>query len=134
MQKFKNYTQKKICQKKKTEKQAKMLESPMQWAPESLASTEIQERHLTKPLEATTGEQAPLVLCMRCSDDLIGMHGEAYISRSLCSQYHMSSLRRRWAGFKAKEHTLNCEQAPAGRTELSQSEIQGVFFKHVCQA
>lgn len=96
MQEFKNYTQKN-CQKNRTENQAKMLESPMQRAPESLPLTETQERHLTKPSEANTGEQAPSVLCIRCFDGLIGTHGEASILRLPASHMlpvsHMSFLR-----------------------------------------
>lgn len=85
-----------------------MLESPTQRAPESLTLAEIQDRHLKKPIEATRGEQALSVLCMRCFDGLIGTHAEAGISRSLCSQYHTCPLsERKLADCEAKEHTLN---------------------------
>lgn len=72
-----------------------MLESPMQRAPESLPSTEIEDRHLKKPQEATRGEQALSVLRMRCSDGLIGTRAEAGISGPLCSQYHTCPLSER---------------------------------------
>lgn len=134
MQEFKNYTQKKSCQKAQNRKTSKDIRKP--------SSMNIWDLTINQP---ETSDKNPKAHPSRVSPFCMTYQEVFWWSQSYCilkqefwdpyaPSINMSSL---WGedeqALKAKQHSLNQEQAAAaGRIEPCQSENQGVFFQKSC--